>query len=227
MNNDIIINCENISKTFQDGDLKVKVIQNINLQIKAKESVAIVGSSGSGKTTLLQLMGGLDKLTDGRITISGKEIQLMTQKEQGLWRNKNLGFIYQFHHLLPEFTALENVMMPLLINKIPKNEAQTRASIVLSQVGLENRIEHRPSELSGGEKQRVSVARAIVNHPSCILADEPTGNLDKTNAQRIISLLMELKQELELALVVVTHDEVQTSQFDRVLVMSDGQIGPQ
>ncbi|QRN41736.1 MAG: lipoprotein-releasing ABC transporter ATP-binding protein LolD [Neisseriaceae bacterium] len=226
MNNTVIIECQNISKTYQDGHLNTEVIKNLNLTIHAEESIAIIGASGSGKSTLLQLMGGLDYQTSGTIRIMGSDILSLNQTELGLWRNQNLGFIYQFHHLLPEFTALENVMMPLLIANIPTKIAQNKALQVLKQVNLENRIDHKPSQLSGGEKQRVSVARAIANNPACLLADEPTGNLDKKNAQNIISLLLELKNQLNLSFVVVTHDEGLITHFDRTLVMSDGQLSP-
>ncbi|MBN3859136.1 MAG: lipoprotein-releasing ABC transporter ATP-binding protein LolD [Neisseriaceae bacterium] len=226
MNNKVIIECQNISKTYQDGHLNVEVIKDLNLTVHSEESIAIIGASGSGKSTLLQLMGGLDYQTSGIIKIMGSDIQSLNQTELGLWRNQNLGFIYQFHHLLPEFTALENVMMPLLIANKPVKTARDKALQVLEQVNLENRIDHRPSELSGGEKQRVSIARAIANDPACILADEPTGNLDKRNAQNIIKLLLDLKNELNLSFVVVTHDEALITHFDRILVMSDRQLYP-
>lgn len=222
----IIIACKNISKIHQDGNLKIEAIKDLSLTVAAEESIAIMGSSGSGKSTLLQLMGGLDYQTSGSIKIMGGEISQMTQSEIGLWRNKNLGFIYQFYHLLPEFTALENAMIPLLIAKVPVNIAREQAFLVLQKVNLEHRINHKPNELSGGERQRVSVARSIINNPVCILADEPTGNLDTRNAHNIIELLTDLKKQLKLACVVATHDESLITYFDKVFMMSDGRLNP-
>ena len=222
----VIIECRNVGKIYQDGQLKVEVLRHLNFSLNKQESIAILGSSGSGKSTFLQLAGGLDLPTEGTIQLMGRSLLDFSAADLGEWRNKNLGFVYQFHHLLPEFSALENVMLPLLIAKIPTRKARQEAELVLEQVGLKERLAHRPSELSGGERQRVSVARAIINRPACVLCDEPTGNLDKKNAQNILNLLHSLQKHLELALLVVTHDESLVTHFDRVLLMSDGQLTP-
>ena len=207
MSNDLVLACYNVSRTYQDGKLKVDVIQNLDLEVKPGESVSIVGASGSGKSTLLHIMGGLDTPSSGEVRLMGQPLKDVGQKDLGLLRNQHLGFVYQFHHLLPEFTALENVKMPLLIGKVSKAEAEKRAIEMLEKVGLGSRIDHRPSELSGGERQRAAIARALVTKPKCLLADEPTGNLDRKNAQVILDLMLDLQRELGTALVVVTHDE--------------------
>ena len=218
----VVISCENVVKNYQDGGLNVEVLRQINLTIHKGESVCIVGASGSGKSTLLHLLGGLDKPTIGDITLMGQRLVLLNQRELGELRNKYLGFVYQFHHLLPEFSAEENVMMPLLIAKKNKDEARKAALDMLDKVGLKNRAAHRPSELSGGERQRAAIARALVTRPACLLADEPTGNLDRKNAANVLAMMMDLKNELGTALVVVTHDDQATQHFDRVMTMSDG-----
>lgn len=219
-----VLSCENLVKTYQDGSLHVEVIRQLNLNIQAGESVSISGSSGSGKSTLLHLLGGLDKADSGQVTLMGKSLSQLSPKAIGQWRNQHLGFVYQFHHLLPEFSALENVMMPLFIARKDEELARNTALEMLDKVGLKNRAEHRPSELSGGERQRAAIARALVMRPACVLADEPTGNLDKKNAANVLHILLELKNELQTALLVVTHDEDQLSYFDRSLKMDDGKL---
>lgn len=219
-----VLSCENLVKTYQDGSLHVEVIRQLNLNIQAGESVSISGSSGSGKSTLLHLLGGLDKADSGQVTLMGKSLSQLSPKAIGQWRNQHLGFVYQFHHLLPEFSALENVMMPLSIARKNEELARNTALEMLDKVGLKNRAEHRPSELSGGERQRAAIARALVMRPACVLADEPTGNLDKKNAANVLHILLELKNELQTALLVVTHDEDQLSYFDRSLKMDDGKL---
>lgn len=218
----LVICCENVVKNYQDGGLSVEVLKQINLNIHQGESVCIVGASGSGKSTLLHLLGGLDKPSSGEVSLMGQSLANLTQKQLGDLRNRYLGFVYQFHHLLPEFSAEENVMMPLLIAKKNKNEARQAASEMLEKVGLKNRATHRPGELSGGERQRAAIARALVTRPACILADEPTGNLDRQNAANVLAMMMDLKNELGTALVVVTHDDQATHHFDRVITMQDG-----
>ena len=219
-----VLSCENLVKTYQDGSLHVEVIRQLNLNIQAGESVSISGSSGSGKSALLHLLGGLDKADSGQVTLMGKSLSQLSPKAIGQWRNQHLGFVYQFHHLLPEFSALENVMMPLFIARKDEELARNTALEMLDKVGLKNRAEHRPSELSGGERQRAAIARALVMRPACVLADEPTGNLDKKNAANVLHILLELKNELQTALLVVTHDEDQLSYFDRSLKMDDGKL---
>lgn len=220
----LVLSCENVCKTFQDGTLHVDVIRNLNLAVHAGESISIAGASGSGKSTLLHLLGGLDRPDSGRITLVGEELSALNQKKLGELRNRYLGFVYQFHHLLPEFSALENVMMPLLIAKQERDSARSAALAMLDKVGLKARVEHRPGELSGGERQRAAIARALVTRPACILADEPTGNLDKKNAANVLAMMLDLKAELNTALVVVTHDEDLVNRFDRVLRMDEGAL---
>ncbi|MDO5686271.1 MAG: lipoprotein-releasing ABC transporter ATP-binding protein LolD [Neisseria sp.] len=220
----IVLACENVCKTYQDGTLHVEVIRNLNLAVRGGESISIAGASGSGKSTLLHLLGGLDRPDSGSITLAGENLGTLNQKALGALRNRHLGFVYQFHHLLPEFSALENVMMPLLIARQNREQAQTAALEMLDKVGLKARVEHRPSELSGGERQRAAIARALVTRPSCILADEPTGNLDRKNAANVLAMMLDLKNELNTALVVVTHDEDLVHRFDRVLRMQDGKV---
>ena len=219
-----ILACEAVCKNYYDGQLNVQVLDNLTLQVDKGQSIGIVGASGSGKSTLLHILGGLDKPTSGRVSLMGQDLSQLSQKQLSGLRNQHLGFVYQFHHLLPEFSALENVMMPLLIGKRPKEQAQERALLMLEKVGLKNRVQHRPGELSGGERQRAAIARALVTDPACLLADEPTGNLDRKNALNILDMMMELKQELGTALVVVTHDDEMAARFDRVLNMTDGAL---
>jgi lipoprotein ABC transporter, ATP-binding protein len=219
-----ILACEAVCKNYYDGQLNVQVLDNLTLQVDKGQSIGIVGASGSGKSTLLHILGGLDKPTSGRVSLMGQDLSELSQKQLSRLRNQHLGFVYQFHHLLPEFSALENVMMPLLIGKRPKEQARERALLMLEKVGLKNRVQHRPGELSGGERQRAAIARALVTDPACLLADEPTGNLDRKNALNILDMMMELKQELGTALVVVTHDDEMAARFDRVLNMTDGAL---
>ena len=219
-----ILACEAVCKNYYDGQLNVQVLDNLTLQVDKGQSIGIVGASGSGKSTLLHILGGLDKPTSGRVSLMGQDLSQLSQKQLSRLRNQHLGFVYQFHHLLPEFSALENVMMPLLIGKRPKEQAREQALLMLEKVGLKNRVLHRPGELSGGERQRAAIARALVTDPACLLADEPTGNLDRKNALNILDMMMELKQELGTALVVVTHDDEMAARFDRVLNMTDGAL---
>lgn len=219
-----ILACEAVCKNYYDGQLNVQVLDNLTLQVDKGQSIGIVGASGSGKSTLLHILGGLDKPTSGRVSLMGQDLSQLSQKQLSGLRNRHLGFVYQFHHLLPEFSALENVMMPLLIGKRPKEQAREWALLMLEKVGLKDRVLHRPGELSGGERQRAAIARALVTDPACLLADEPTGNLDRKNALNILDMMMELKQELGTALVVVTHDDEMAARFDRVLNMTDGAL---
>ena len=219
-----ILACEAVCKNYYDGQLNVQVLDNLTLQVEKGRSIGIVGASGSGKSALLHILGGLDKPTSGRVSLMGQDLSELSQKQLSGLRNRHLGFVYQFHHLLPEFSALENVMMPLLIGKRPKEQARERALLMLEKVGLKDRVQHRPGELSGGERQRAAIARALVTDPACLLADEPTGNLDRKNALNILDMMMELKQELGTALVVVTHDDEMAARFDRVLNMTDGAL---
>ena len=223
MNNPVLA-CEAVCKSYNDGVLDVQVLDNLDLQVDKGQSISIIGSSGSGKSTLLHILGGLDKPTSGRVSLMGSNLSQMSQKDLSALRNRRLGFVYQFHHLLPEFSALENVMMPLLIGKTPKDEARSRALAMLEKAGLKERVQHRPGELSGGERQRAAIARALVTEPACLLADEPTGNLDRKNAQNVLDMMLDLKAELDTALVVVTHDDQLAARFDRVLTMTDGRL---
>ena len=223
MNNPVLA-CEAVCKSYNDGVLDVQVLDNLDLQVDKGQSISIIGSSGSGKSTLLHILGGLDKPTSGRVSLMGSDLSQMSQKDLSALRNRRLGFVYQFHHLLPEFSALENVMMPLLIGKTPKDEARSRALAMLEKAGLKERVQHRPGELSGGERQRAAIARALVTEPACLLADEPTGNLDRKNAQNVLDMMLDLKAELGTALVVVTHDDQLAARFDRVLTMTDGRL---
>lgn len=221
-----IISCQQVSKTYQDGTLHVNVLRDLNIDVHRGESVSIIGASGSGKSTLLHILGGLDKPTSGTVELMGQHLGSLNQAELGQLRNQHLGFVYQFHHLLAEFSALENVMMPLLIGKMPRAEAEAKAAAMLERVGLKERLLHRPTELSGGERQRAAIARALVKQPACLLADEPTGNLDRQNARHILDMMLELKNELGTALIVVTHDDELATRFERVLMMDDGQLKP-
>ncbi|MGN1035737.1 MAG: ABC transporter ATP-binding protein, partial [Rhodocyclaceae bacterium] len=206
---------KNLCKSFVIGKEQVKVLQNISLQLFSGESLAITGASGSGKSTLLHLLGGLDKADSGEVLLINKNLQTLNDTDLSLWRNQNLGFIYQFHHLLPELSAEENVAMPLLIRRIQKSEALKKSREILAAVGLAKRLKHRPSELSGGERQRAAIARAMVNEPKCILADEPTGNLDSKTANIIFDLLLQQTQQRKMSLIIVTHDERLATKTDR------------
>ena len=217
-----IVSVNALSKRFHDGDLDVTVLNDINFSIKASERLAIVGASGSGKSTLLQLLGGLDKPTQGDVTLCGKNLNQVSDDVCGNLRNQYLGFIYQFHHLLPEFTAVENVAMPLLLRKDSVAMIQQKALDMLERVGLKSRAQHKPGELSGGERQRVAIARALVTQPKVILADEPTGNLDSKTAQQIFELMMQLNQELQTAIVMVTHDMELARKMDTIYEITDG-----
>ena len=221
-----VLQCQNVGKSYVDGQLNVTVLANLNLQVAAGKSVSIVGASGSGKSTLLHILGGLDTPSEGCVTLLEQDLAGLSQTALGQLRNRHLGFVYQFHHLLPEFSALENVMMPLLIGKMPKAEAEATAAEMLDKVGLKPRMQHRPGELSGGERQRAAIARALVNRPACLLADEPTGNLDRKNAQNVFDMMLDLQHELNTALVVVTHDDELAARFDEVLLMQDGGLMP-
>lgn len=217
-----VIGCSHLARTFTEGRLNVSVLQDIDLSIQAGQHVAIVGSSGSGKSTLLHLLGGLDKPTQGTVRLTGQDFSSMSEARRSLMRNRHLGFVYQFHHLLPEFTALENVAMPLIIRGSAPAEAAKQATDLLDRVGLAERIAHKPGELSGGERQRAAVARALVTRPDCVLADEPTGNLDRRNAAHVLSLMLELNTAFNTSLIIVTHDHTQAEQADRMLELKDG-----
>lgn len=216
-----VIDCKQIKKTFTDGT-STPVLKGIDLSLAQGESLAVVGASGSGKSTLLQIMGGLDTATSGEVRIMGQSIHNLSEKALGQLRNQHLGFVYQFHHLLGEFSALENVCMPLLIGGASPSQAKDKASAMLEQVGLSHRLDHKPSKLSGGERQRAAIARALVSNPSCVLADEPTGNLDSNTAQSVFDLMMDLKQQLNTSFVVVTHDLSLADKMDRCVTLKDG-----
>ena len=222
--NKTIIQCSNLTKRYTEGDLDVEVLKGINLEIKEGEKIAIVGSSGSGKSTLLHILGSLDLPTSGSVSIMDKDISKLSDTSRGLLRNESLGFIYQFHHLLPEFTALENVAMPLLIGKHSVKEATELATEMLNKVGLAKRLDHKPGQLSGGERQRAAIARALVTRPKAVLADEPTGNLDHATAGRIFDLMQALNEVMKTAFIVVTHDLELAKKMDKSYLLIDGEL---
>ncbi|MDG2174905.1 MAG: ATP-binding cassette domain-containing protein [Gammaproteobacteria bacterium] len=224
MNEGVIV-CEHLSRTYREGGKDLQVLRDTNLVVQASESVAITGTSGSGKTTLLNLLGGIDKPTSGHVFILGQDVSDLTGNDLDLLRNRTLGFVYQFHHLLGEFSALENTAMPLLIGKRPFAEAMERAAVILGKVGLSERLEHKPAQLSGGERQRVAIARALINEPACVLMDEPTGNLDGETAAGIQRLMQTLKTELTTSFIVVTHDMAFAAQMDTGYQLINGELG--
>lgn len=224
MSDKAVLSCRNLGKSYEEGPESVQVLSNLQLELFPGERVAIVGSSGSGKSTLLNLLGGLDTPSQGSVWLAGEELSALGERARGLLRNRELGFVYQFHHLLPEFTAIENVCMPLLIGRTPIPEARERAEALLKRVGLAHRFNHKPAELSGGERQRVAIARALVNRPGLVMLDEPTGNLDHHTAQGIQELMQELSSASRTAFLVVTHDLNLARQMDRVLKLDDGHL---
>lgn len=224
MSDKSVLSCRNLGKSYDEGPESVTVLSGLNLELHPGERVAIVGSSGSGKSTLLNLLGGLDTPSEGSVWLAGEELSALGERARGLLRNRALGFVYQFHHLLAEFTALENACMPLLIGKTPIPEARERAEALLTRVGLGHRLNHKPAELSGGERQRVAIARALVNRPGLVMLDEPTGNLDHHTAQGIQELMQELSSHSQTAFLVVTHDLNLARQMDRVLRLEDGHL---
>ena len=222
--NNAVIACRGLSHTFLDGALQVKVLEKVDLSVCAGERIAIVGPSGSGKSTLLQLLGGLEAPTAGEVFIDQQAVHNLNEKQRCRLRNHHLGFIYQFHHLLPEFTALENVAMPLLIRRLPVKDAKDKAFELLNRVGLSRRCQHKLGQLSGGERQRVAIARALVTDPKCVLADEPTGNLDHHTADKVFNVMLALNSTMQTSLIVVTHDLRIAERMDRVLTLEDGQL---
>ena len=221
---DAVLLCRSFVSQFYEGDSTLEVLSGVDLTVRESERLAIIGTSGSGKTTLLQIMGGLDDPTSGEVLVNGRSIANIDEKEKSELRNRFIGFVYQFHHLLAEFSAQENVAMPLLIRRLRKDEAMQQAADLLSRVGLRERLDHKPGELSGGERQRAAVARALITRPKLVLADEPTGNLDAGNGQHVMKLMLELNRELDTSLVIVTHDLSIAGQMDRVLVLENGRL---
>jgi len=221
-----VISCRGLHKSYFQGKVEVPVLLGVDLEVAAGERVAIIGASGSGKSTLLHLLGGLDEATRGEIRILGQDIRSQNEAERGATRNRSLGFVYQFHHLLPEFSAVENVAMPLLIRRMAREAALAVASKILAEVGLSHRLTHTPGELSGGERQRAALARALVTRPACVLADEPTGNLDRHNAEAVFELMLQLNQRMGTSFVIVTHDSGIAARANRILKLVDGVLQP-
>jgi lipoprotein-releasing system ATP-binding protein len=221
---DTVLEARDVQRAFRQGPIDLEVLRGVNLSVATGERLAIIGASGSGKTTLLQILGGLDRPTAGHVRIAGQDINALDENTRGQLRNRTLGFIYQFHHLLPEFSALENVAMPLLVRRESRSAAEKRARAILERVGLGERLVHRPHELSGGERQRAAVARALVTGPALVLADEPTGNLDGANAESVFALMLELNRELATSLIVVTHDRRLAARMDRILELERGNL---
>lgn len=221
-----VLDCRNVVRRFNEGASTLVVLHGVDLQVQPAECVAIIGSSGSGKTTLLQIMGGLDEPDEGEVFINGAAMNGADEATKGDLRNRNVGFVYQFHHLLPEFTAEENVAMPLMIRREPRATAIAEARELLSRVGLGERLHHKPGELSGGERQRAAVARALITKPKLVLADEPTGNLDSGNGEQVLNLMLQLNREFKTSLIIVTHDHSIAARMDRILVLEDGTLKP-
>ncbi len=222
-----ILECRSVSKKYQDGLNEIQVLQNLTCSMQAGDRIAIVGPSGSGKSTLLHLLGGLDNPSGGQVLLQGQDWQLLSETARCRLRNRSLGFVYQFHHLLPEFSALENVALPLLLANRPVDEARARAEEILTQVGLQRRLQHVPAQLSGGERQRVAIARALVHHPACVLADEPTGNLDRATAADVFSLILQMNAQYNTAFIVVTHDLALAESMDKVMTLPEGLFSQQ
>ena len=219
---EVILRADSITKVYRQGDLNVKVLDGVDLQVVRGEQIAIVGSSGTGKSTLLHLLAGLDVPTNGIVTLNGRNLTDLSESQRGKLRNETLGFVYQFHHLLPEFTALENVMIPLLVRRLPTEVIRSQATELLERVNLSNRLGHKPGELSGGERQRVAIARALIVKPLCLLADEPTGNIDRQNAKTVQELMVELDRDMNVSLIVATHDMQLASAMNRIYRLEDG-----